>query len=87
MNTNLVVPVILMLFTVSAAAESTPWYLWKNGLDEQTHCAQTSPGQQWIRTDGSYSTRRCSTTTSASPDRKGRMLGLMSLFASVRSSR
>lgn len=38
----------------SAVAEPAPWYQWHSRIDGAVVCAQASPGQGWIRSNGPF---------------------------------
>lgn len=43
-----------------ALADPAPWFAWMSKVDSKIVCAQTSPGEGWIRLGGPYRTARCS---------------------------
>ena len=51
----------LSLALVSPLLLAAPahWYLWKGRPSGAIACAQTSPGEAWVREDGPYKDSRC----------------------------
>lgn len=47
-------------FSPMLLAEPAPWYSWMSKADSKIVCAQTSPGEGWVRLGGPYRTARCS---------------------------
>jgi len=43
---------------LAAAAAPSPWYTWKSRSGASA-CAQTTPGEGWLRQDGPYKDSRC----------------------------
>lgn len=50
----------LAIFCTAAFASEAPWYKWMNLADRTIMCAQTSPGDTWVRYQGPYAESRCS---------------------------
>lgn len=53
---------ILALFLclpLLASAAPAPWYKWRSVATGDTVCAQTSPGNAWVRLDRTYVDPRC----------------------------
>ncbi len=51
---------LALLFCTAAFASEAPWYKWMNLADRTIMCAQTSPGDTWVRYQGPYADSRCS---------------------------
>lgn len=47
------------LFCVSALAAPAPWHLWRSKLNDDTVCAQSSPGDGWEKAAGPFRDARC----------------------------
>lgn len=50
---------ILLLALTSSFAQPAPWYNWKSKLNGRIFCAQTSPGEGWVKDSGPYKDARC----------------------------
>lgn len=52
---------LTLLFALSAPgfAAPAPFYLWQSKLDGGLTCAQTSPGEGWLRLGGSFRDAGC----------------------------
>ena len=51
---------LALAISAMAQAEPAPWYSWMSRVDGKIVCAQTSPGEGWVRLGGPYRTARCS---------------------------
>ena len=45
--------------TLPALARPAPWFKWRSKVDARIVCAQTSPGEGWIRIARPYREARC----------------------------
>jgi len=51
-------PALFLVFAVSAVAGPAPWYQWRS-VTGATVCAQTSPGDAWVRLEQAFVDPRC----------------------------
>ena len=49
----------LLACSTLALAAPAPWHWWKSRLDGRLYCAQTSPGNGWVRADGPFDNAQC----------------------------
>lgn len=50
---------LLLTFTVPSFAAPVPFYIWQSKLDGALTCAQTSPGEGWLRLGGAFRDAGC----------------------------
>ena len=52
---------LFLFLTLALPTHARPaaWYKWRSVTDSRTLCAQTSPGDAWIRIDPPYREARC----------------------------
>lgn len=51
---------LLLAFpAMSALAGNAPWYRWESKMDGRRVCAQTSPGEGWLRLPGAWRDAAC----------------------------
>jgi hypothetical protein len=50
--------VLSLAFALPSEAAPAPWYRWRS-IAGETVCAQTSPGEGWVRLDVVYVDPRC----------------------------
>ena len=48
------------LCSALAQAKPAPWYWWGSRVGDARICAQTSPGQGWLREDRAFRDSHCS---------------------------
>ena len=55
------IAVVLLVAEWAGAAygQPAPWYTWASNYDDTQVCAQTSPGQGWMRARGPYLDMNC----------------------------
>ncbi|GAB3255342.1 hypothetical protein [Chitinimonas naiadis] len=47
------------IVSLAALAAPAPWYLWQAPGDRSTLCAQTTPGDGWVKVRGPYKDSLC----------------------------
>ena len=50
---------LFLLLSLPALARPAPWYKWRSKVSSQTICAQTSPGEGWIKVPQPYREAHC----------------------------
>ena len=51
---------LLASLSLAASAAPAPWFWWVSPHDNLRICAQTSPGDDWVKSDGPYRDSHCS---------------------------
>ncbi|WP_271408877.1 hypothetical protein [Pseudomonas sp. Q1-7] len=50
---------LLLTFAAPAFAAPAPFFIWQSKLDGALTCAQTSPGDGWLRLGGAFRDAGC----------------------------
>ena len=50
---------LFLAFALPAFARPAPWFKWRSSVDSRTVCAQTSPGEGWIKVAQPYDDAHC----------------------------
>ena len=53
------IPLLFLLFCLPAMARPAPWFMWQSKADGRTVCAQTSPGEGWIKVARPFRDAHC----------------------------
>jgi len=48
------------LFCTALWADLAPWYKWRSRFNDYDICAQTSPGDGWVKVKGPFQDAHCS---------------------------
>jgi len=48
------------LLCTAVWADAAPWYKWRSKFNDYDICAQTSPGDGWVRSKGPFQDAHCS---------------------------
>ncbi|QDX82661.1 hypothetical protein B9N43_16325 [Denitratisoma sp. DHT3] len=59
MKTRIALGCAATMISLSALAGPAPWYLWGSKVNGDVICAQTSPGEGWVRAGGPFRDAHC----------------------------
>jgi len=61
MKTRLSLAIVFILLSLSALAAPAPWWEWRHLSSGEIVCAQTPPGEEWVKYSGPYKDLKCTT--------------------------
>lgn len=59
MKAKSIAAVVAAVFCGASLAAPAPWYQWRSKVDGALVCAQTSPGEGWIKVPYPYKNPHC----------------------------